>query len=639
MRKFVLFGTLVIVLVSLPIFAACTSSTTTTSTQQSPTIQVTTSTQTPTTMVATASPTEANWWDKFGTPQYGGTITIRTASVSGGSFDPDIGFGGAGGFSTNNQAEGLTMGDWTLDRNTWSYKQGFTPLEYIKGALADSWEQTDPSTITLHIRQGVHWQNKAPANGRELTAADVVYSFDRALGTGSGFTQPNPFIASMMSSIDRAKAIDKYTVQVKLKQPGIMGLYQTLESSVGFVPPEWDKLAGIPGSTTSSSSEPPSGGPPGGGPAGPGGPSEGSGPAPTGPAYDWKYCIGTGPWILTDFVVGTSMTFSRNPDYWGYDERYPQNKLPYADTLKELAIPDTSTALAALRTGQVDMMTDQMGGLTWQQGKSLAQSNPNIQISQSPRPGSVITLRCDHKPFTDINVRKALQMAINLPSIAAGYYGGTVDGKPVGLISPLLTGWATPYDQWPASLQQEYSYNPDKAKQLLADAGYPDGFDTDVVASSTQDMQLLQIVQSEFKDIGVNMTINQMDPMALRTFTGAGKMDQMAYDDGQAGMLWAPWTSLSMRVSNNPQNNFTYNNDPTYDAMIQEVNSATDTATMEQLAAKADLYSLQQHWSVNLCNAYNPAAWQPWIKGFSGDDIGMGLGVRARLWIDQSLKK
>jgi len=67
-------------------------------------------------------------------------------------------------------------------------------------------------------------------------------------------------------------------------------------------------------------------------------------------------------------------------------------------------------------------------------------------------------------------------MAINLPDIAKSYYGGTVSGEPVGLNSPLLKGRATPLSQWPADLQQEYTYNPTKAKQLLADAGYPDGF-------------------------------------------------------------------------------------------------------------------------------------------------------------------
>ena len=59
---------------------------------------------------------------------------------------------------------------------------------------------------------------------------------------------------------------------------------------------------------------------------------------------DWHHAIGTGPFILKDFVSGSSATLIKNPNYWGYDERYPQNKLPYVDTVKFLIIPDEATA-------------------------------------------------------------------------------------------------------------------------------------------------------------------------------------------------------------------------------------------------------------------------------------------------------
>jgi len=146
----------------------------------------------------------------------------------GGSFDPDAGFIGAGSPGKNIQYEALTTLDWALDRNTWAYNTGFTPVAYMKGALAESWEQPDPSTVILHIRKGVHWQNMPPVNGREFTAQDVKYSFDRALATGSGFTEPNPFIAGSYTNIASLTATDQYTVQVKMKQPGVIGLYQLL---------------------------------------------------------------------------------------------------------------------------------------------------------------------------------------------------------------------------------------------------------------------------------------------------------------------------------------------------------------------------------------------------------------------------
>ena len=128
---------------------------------------------------------------------------------------------------------------------------------------------------------------------------------------------------------------------------------------------------------------------------------------------DWHHAIGTGPFILTDFVSGSSATLVKNPNYWGYDERYPQNQLPYVDTLKFLIIPDNATALAAMRTGKIDVMD----GMSLQDAQSMKKTNP--EILQIPIPGTDATSidpRNDKAPFNDIRVREAMQMAIDLPT-------------------------------------------------------------------------------------------------------------------------------------------------------------------------------------------------------------------------------
>jgi peptide/nickel transport system substrate-binding protein len=616
MKNKVVWGMLGVIIALSMVLTSCTQATTT------PTVAPTTTT--------------ANWWDKFGEPQYGGTIIVRTFNINAGSFEPHgamTGMLGAGGFATNIWLEGLTFNDWTLDRNIFPYKSGFTPLEYLKGLLAESWEWKDTQTIIVHLRQGVKWQDKPPVNGREFTSNDVVFNFDRVLGTGSGYTKPDPMISGEFTNIASIVAVDKYTVQFKLKQPGVMGIYQALSNTILFVPPEWVALGGPP----STAAAPPEGGPPGGGP--PGGGVTGAG----GPLTDWENVVGTGPWILTDFVAGSSMTFSRNPNYWGHDERYPQNKIPYADTLKELAIPDIATAMASLRTGKIDMMTDPLGALTWQQGATIAESNPEIQQSKLIMPGASIDLRCDTKPFTDIRVRKALQMAVDRQTIAKTYYGGLVDGKPIGMIYPGLKGWTTPYEEWPTELQQEYSYNPEKAKQLLNEAGYPNGFSTNVIALVNMDLELLQVLKSYFMDIGVDMEIRAMDPSAGGALVSAGKHDQMFYQDGQAGSPSSPIVSLVYRISASiPRANHTFNYDSGFDSLVSKLISATDLVEAKRFSDEADMYALQHHWTVTVCNRAAPIVWQPWIKGYSGEvlaDISWAGACRARLWIDRDLKK
>ena len=106
---------------------------------------------------------------------------------------------------------------------------------------------------------------------------------------------------------------------------------------------------------------------------------------------------------------------------------------------------------------------------------------------------------------------KAMQLAIDLPGIAKNYYKGSVEPYPSSLTSRALKGWGFPYEEWPQDLKDEYAYNPTLARKLLADAGYPHGFKTNIVADTTGDLDLLQVVKSYFADVGIDMEIRPMD--------------------------------------------------------------------------------------------------------------------------------
>ena len=148
-------------------------------------------------------------------------------------------------------------------------------------------------------------------------------------------------------------------------------------------------------------------------------------------------------------------------------------------------------------------------------------------------------------PYTNINVRIALQEAINLPQIASSYYGGTCSADPLTLTDYAITGWGFPYNEWPASLQAQYAYNPTNAKALLAAAGFPNGFNTDCVANASGDLTLLQIVQSDFAAIGVNMSINTMDSTAGLIMYGSPiQQDALAFSTGQLAFSSQPFREL-----------------------------------------------------------------------------------------------
>jgi peptide/nickel transport system substrate-binding protein len=334
-------------------------------------------------------------------------------------------------------------------------------------------------------------------------------------------------------------------------------------------------------------------------------------------------------------VRDSSFTYSKDPDYWWHDQRYPDNQIPYVDEYKRIMIPDVATALSALRTGKVDLFPGSGGGVaTWQQGASLGDSSPDIVQNWIPNPGITLDFRCDKEPFTDINVRKAMQLALDLPQIAATHWGGiAADGTPAGLISPYYAGWTTPYAEWPEELQEEYSYNPEKAKQLMVDAGYPDGFQTNIVCCSTDDLDLLQISQAYFSELGIEMEIETFaDFPSLFNFISAGKHDQMCMSNN-TGNLMRPDMSLGARTTGHFMN-MTYNNDEYFDSLVAKF---TDAKTLEEamdFCSQADMHAITQHWSVNIFPYNNPVFIQPWIEGYSGERSF----VYDRLWIDQAGK-
>ena len=243
-------------------------------------------------------------------PEYGGILTIAKKPEP--PYTDSWSTHGAG-IAHSAVVEKLADGNWGIDRNEHDFKSNFVPLFALKGHLAESWEIPDKLTIVFHIRQDVHWHDKAPMNGRALTAEDVVFNFHRLTDLGSGFSEPSPYTADITAvPFESITATDKNTVVFKLKRPSPTTLLTILDSPYVFIqPPEVIKQHGD--------------------------------------VKDWRNLVGTGSFMLTEWVEGSTMTWVKNPDYWGTDEKYPQNRLPYVDELRAPILPENSTRLAAGR--------------------------------------------------------------------------------------------------------------------------------------------------------------------------------------------------------------------------------------------------------------------------------------------------
>jgi peptide/nickel transport system substrate-binding protein len=257
-----------------------------------------------------------------------------------------------------------------------------------------------------------------------------------------------------------------------------------------------------------------------------------------------------------------------------------------------------------------------------------------------PAFGQGIAMRCDKEPFTDIRVRKALEMAIDRETIAKTYYGGVVDGKPSMVIRSGIEGWSIAYDEWPQGLKDEYSYNPDRAKQLLTEAGYPNGFKTNVVTSSMFDLDLLQILVAYFNDINVDMEIRQMEVPAYMNYIRGGNHDQL-YSWFEGGLGFTPNISIQWRHSKTGPSNYTYNNDAGYDALVAEYFAATTEDEASRIFVEVMWRVLENHWAIQVCPLASFNVFQPFIKGYSGEVLEFRNlpFYAARLWVDQGLKQ
>ena len=447
-------------------------------------------------------------------------------------------------------------------------------------------------------------------NGRELTADDVVYNFERNAGLGQ-FSEvgPGPVTGTIASiPFESITATDKYTVVVKLKEPRIdTPSIMLLARPAVILPPEVIEEHGN--------------------------------------AEDWRTIVGTGPYMLTDWVKGTSLTYTRNPDYWGYDEKYPENRLPYIDQLRRLIMPDEATRLAALRSGKIDYIGPDSTQLrSLDQVASLQRTNPEIVLwpsafrSETP---SAFNLRRP-SPFLDIRVRKAMQMAIDLETINNTYFKGFASWKPQGVIGDGLKGYYVPFEEWPEDVKKVFEYDPEGAEALLDEAGYPrdaDGirFKTRRLYTPSWDVGYQEIAVEYWAEIGVDVENYTGDGAFRSQLVREGTYEGMTYID--LGVDWSPG-GLMDRIHSRNYNNRTGHQDPVFDAMAEAAMAATTVEEQQRLVAEADMYIIEQHWYIWGPKVPNFGATQPWVIGFSGDFYLNGYTPPLeRLWIDSELKE
>ena len=274
---------------------------------------------------------------------------------------------------------------------------------------------------------------------------------------------------------------------------------------------------------------------------------------------------------------------------------------------------------------------------------SLRNTNPEIRLFPWwDRSETAYALPVDQPPFDDIRVRKAMQMALDIKTINDTHYKGTGLWKPQGIVGEGLKGSYTPFDQWPDEVKAGYAYDPEGAKKLLAEAGYPNGFKTIVNHFREYDLGYTEIAAGYWKAIGVDVEIRDLDRPQFVPLIMEGKMEGIPMTIQGFNMATDPVAALRLQAHSTSPQNLAKVKDAEIDAKIEAAEATTDIAEQQRLAREVDDFFIEQHYYVWGPKTGKYMAVQPWVKGYNGE-VHFGPQNRhpilARLWIDQDLKK
>ena len=345
----------------------------------------------------------------------------------------------------------------------------------IVPSLAKSWDiSEDGKTYILHLMEGVKFHN-----GEDFKADDVVYSLNRivtvqgAVNSGfvsqiEGFDELANGVATELSGV---KAIDDYTIEIKLKEP-----YAGFMASLAAAP-----VSILDEKTTTMAGD-----------------KFGIEPEST---------VGTGPFKLKEWKLNEGIELVKNENYW--------KEAPKIDGVEIKVVPDTETQNIMYRNGELDILDlDYMVDYipTYKQ-----EFKDNLVFV--PRVGiTYFTFNENIEPLNNVNIRKALSMAIDRQAIVDSMYNGTASIEngifPKGLIG---------HNENIEAIE----YNTEKAKEILAAEGYPNGFDMEIAidsASSDTTKSVLEIISEQLSEIGVNASLKTYDESTWLATRKAGEL-------------------------------------------------------------------------------------------------------------------
>jgi peptide/nickel transport system substrate-binding protein len=454
----------------------------------------------------------------------------------------------------------------------------------IEGDLAESWERPTETTYVFKLRRGVRWHNKPPVNGRELTADDVVYTFQRAL-TVKG----NPNRAAL-EEIDRVEALDRYTVRFTMKEP--FAWFLDSAALLYILPREAADKDGM--------------------------------------YKKPETAIGTGPWMLERYEPNVRLTFVRNPSFY-------RSGLPYADGVDFRIDTDPASKLAAWLSGQYDFAPEIQMTLQRTDLEVIRRRKPNLPTVEFTWLISTVGVpKLEVEPFNDVRVRRALHTAVNLKAVLEVNPMAAGQGAPNPIVPAALRDWAIPIAELTPEGRRLYEHDPAEARRLLAQAGLGGGLRFPVESTGSWGPAFSDVVQailSEWKRAGIETDLKLKEGNAFIAST-LGRAFEKAVITLRGGAP-TPDPYLVNLLPGAPQN-VAGVNDPKLTEMIR-----LQRRTFDERKRRDILWDIQRHFAQQAYlllvspSARVLSAWEPYVKNFA-PNISLDYGGRLMIaWLDK----
>lgn len=447
--------------------------------------------------------------------------------------------------------------------------------------LAEKYDVSkDGLTYTFTLRANAKWQNKAPMNGRPVTADDVVWSFNR-------FRQVSPNKTNL-DIVKDVKATDPRTVVFTLNN-AFAPFENTMASPLFWIMPK--EVIEADGDAR-------------------------------------KRVIGSGPFIFDRFDKGVQVVAKRNPDYYF-------TGTPYVDDVNLLIIPEDATAVAGMRSKTIDI-----NGLSATDSKALKTTNPEIVTTNYPQNLLFFMYwRLDAPPFNDIRVRQAVSLALDRDELINVLFEGV--GLPNNALPGGLQSWyLDPRSPEMGPNAKYFKRDVEAAKKLLADAGFAGGLKVPLIASlnayGNTFNQSVELVIKQLKDAGITADLRPQDYSAYIGTTFLGKFDP-------GSMVWGletPYQEPHEYLYNmyHPKGTRPHTgpiNDAQLTAMIEKQAVTLDKTERKQQIFEIQRYLGEKQYMVMGATGNTYIGILPRVKNFYYEsDYGRGGEWLPKVWLD-----